>query len=131
MTRRFAILDDNDRVLAERLDALAAALPMLLRPRVAAAVVIGSVAEGLARDESDVDVVLVLADEEPRRAHYRWWDAEVAPQLPREPRFPVQPLFIGRESVHTGEPTLRAGLEHGIRLWDPEGLLDDQSSARA
>ena len=131
MTRRFAILDDNDRVLAERLDALAAALPTLLRPRVAAAVVIGSVAEGLARDESDVDVVLVLADEAPRRAHYRWWDVEVAPRLPRKPRFPVQPIFIGRESVHTEEPTLRAALEHGLRLWDPEGLLDDQSPARA
>lgn len=130
MTSRFAILDDNDRLLAERLDSLAAILPTLLPPRIAAAVVIGSVAEGCARDESNIDVVLVLTDEEPRRAHYRWWDHEVAPQLPRGERFPVQPIFIGRESVHTREPTLHAALARGIRLWDPEGLLDDQSSAR-
>lgn len=128
---RFAILDDNDRMLAERLDSLAAVLPALLPPRIAAAVVIGSVAEGRAGDESDIDVVLVLADEEPRRAHYRWWEAEIAPHLPRGTRFPVQPIFIGRGSVHTSEPTLRAALTLGIRLWDPEGLLDDQSSARA
>ena len=128
MPPRFALLPDNDSLLAEHLDRLSACLPGLLAPRVAAAIVIGSVADGRARDASDIDVVLVLAVEEPRRAHYRWWETEVAPRLPLAARFPVQPIFIGRGSVRTQEPTLRDALARGIRLWDPEGLLDDESS---
>ena len=60
MTRRLAILDDNQRVLEERLVALHATLPRLVGERVSAAMVIGSVADGRARDTSDVDLLLVL-----------------------------------------------------------------------
>lgn len=58
--RRYAILDDNDRLLDERLRRLARTLPSLARTRVVAANVIGSVAEGRARDGSDIDLVLIL-----------------------------------------------------------------------
>jgi predicted nucleotidyltransferase len=55
MGRRYAILDDNQQLLERRLAALKAQLPPRIAARACAALVIGSVAEGRARDDSDVD----------------------------------------------------------------------------
>ncbi|MCC6765709.1 MAG: nucleotidyltransferase domain-containing protein [Deltaproteobacteria bacterium] len=129
--RRYAILDDNQRVLEGRLAELIRTLPALVAARVAAACVVGSVAEGRARDASDVDVVLVLREGEPRRSDYDWWDDAVLPFLAPARRFPVQPVFIARESLATTEPNLRRALASCIPLWDPEGVFDDESEARA
>ena len=126
--RRYAILDDNDRLLDERLRRLARALPSLARPRVVAANVIGSVAEGRARDGSDIDLVLILGEGSPERGDYSWWDRDVEPRLASDGgRFPVQPLFVARAALDTREPHLAAALRGGIPLWDPEGLFSDQS----
>ena len=67
VARRLAILDDNQALLERRLARLAPALPGLVAQRVCAAMVIGSVAEGRARDGSDIDLLLVLARGTPRR----------------------------------------------------------------
>lgn len=133
MQRRYALLDDNQRFLEERIGRLRAQLPALIAERMCAATIIGSVAEGGARDQSDIDLLLVLRGESPRRADYRWWDDHVQPRLNvgPTPRFPVQPLIIGRASLATEEPHLRRALAAGLPLWDPEGLLHDQPEARA
>lgn len=128
MSRRLAILDDNQLVLEARLAGLCTMLPALVRERISAAIVIGSVADGRARDTSDVDLVLVLRDGSPRRSDYTWWDRTVAPTLDTDDaRFPVQPLIVGRSALSTAEPHLARALRDGIVLWDPEALLDDQS----
>jgi hypothetical protein len=133
MGRRLAILDDNHERLGQRLAALRTLLPPLIADRACGAMVIGSVAEGRARDASDIDVVVVLRAGEPRRADYRWWDAHVLPRLdePTDGRFPVQPVIIARASLATDEPHLRAALGAGISLWDPEHLFDDKPEAAA
>ena len=133
MERRLAILDDNHERLQRRLVALQRLLPPLIIGRACAAIVIGSVAEGCARDASDIDVVVVLSVGEPRRTDYRWWDAHVVPGLdePADGRFPVQPVIIARASLATDEPHLRAALANGIPLWDPEHLVDDEPEAAA
>lgn len=133
MSRRFALLDDNQRLIEERLLALTRDLPGLVAEQICAAMVIGSVAAGAARDESDIDLILVRRTGEPKRADYDWWDAEVAPGLgpSRGVRFPVQPIVISRQALATSEPNLRHALRSGIVLWDPEGLFRDQSEARA
>ena len=130
--RRYAILDDNDRLLEQRLDALRRILPPSIADRICGAMVIGSVAEGRARDASDIDLLLVLRNGTPRRADYAWWDAAVAPRLASDDgRFPVSPLLVGRSALTTVEPNLRRALQSGIPLWDPEGLFDDQPESRA
>ncbi len=133
MNRRLAILDDNHERLRERLAALRGLLPPLIDSRACAAIVIGSVAEGRARDASDIDVVVVLKVGEPRRGDYRWWVADVLPGLaePLDGRFPVQPVIIARASLATDEPHLRAALASGISLWDPEHLVGDEPEAAA
>jgi predicted nucleotidyltransferase len=133
MQRRYALLDDNQRLLEECIGRLRTQLPALIVERMCAATIIGSVAEGRARDQSDIDLLLVLRSESPRRADYRWWDEYVQPRLNvgGTPRFPVQPLIIGRESLATEEPHLRRALATGLPLWDPERLLHDQPEARA
>jgi hypothetical protein len=128
--RRYAILDDNQRDLEGRLEALRRALPGLISRRACAAMVIGSVADGTAGDASDIDVVVVLREGAPTRADYRWWDDEVAPHLPGG-RFPVQPVIIARASVRTAEPHLRRALATGVPLWDPEECFHDQRASRA
>ena len=128
--RRYALLDDNQRVLEARLIELARRLPGLVGSRVCAAGVIGSVAEGCARDQSDLDLVLVLREGEPRRSDYEWWEAEVAPALGTQTRFPAAPVFIARTRLATVEPNLRHALDRGIPLWDPEGRFRDESKAR-
>jgi len=128
MSRRYAILDDNQSELEARLDMLRCELPALIAGRACAAMVIGSIAEGRARDESDIDLVIVLRDRPPTRADYRWWDEVVAPHLVTQ-RFPVQPLVIARASLATTEPHLRRALDSGIPLWDPEGFFNDQHSS--
>jgi Nucleotidyltransferase domain len=131
MRRRLALLDDNDERLRGRLADLRCLLPPLIADRACAATVIGSVAEGRARDASDIDVVIVLRTGEPCRSDYRWWETEVVPGLdePADGRFPVQPVIIARGSLATDEPHLRAALAHGIALWDPEHLLGDEPEA--
>lgn len=133
MSRRYAILDDNQQLLEGRLVDLQRRLPALVRERVCAAMVIGSVADGRARDGSDIDLVCVLDRGDPRRADYRWWDEEVQPRLGTHAgeRFPVQPVIIARRSLATAEPHLRRALARGIPLWDPEGLFHDQPEPRA
>lgn len=133
MNRRLAILDDNHERLTRRLATLREVLPPLIISRACAAIVIGSVAEGRARDASDIDVVVVLSVGEPRRDDYRWWDAHVAPGLDEaaDGRFPVQPVIIARASLATDEPHLRTALANGIPLWDPEHLIDDEPEAAA
>jgi len=130
---RDAILDDNDRLLDERLRRLARALPPLARTRVVAANVIGSVAEGRARDGSDVDLVLVLDHGSPERGDYSWWDREVAPRLASDGgRFPVQPLFVARTALDTREPHSRArcaavsgsGIQRDCSVTNPNLVLD-------
>jgi predicted nucleotidyltransferase len=128
--RRYAILDDNQQRLERRLAEVRDVIRGPAATRVCAARVIGSVARGCARDESDVDVVLVLRSGAPRRADYTWWDEEIAPRLARDRRFPVQPLFIARASVATAEPNLRSALDEGVTVWDPEGIFDDEPEAR-
>lgn len=128
--RRYAILDDNQRELEIRLATLRQTLPGFIASRACAAMVIGSVAEGRAGDESDIDVVVVLREGVPSRADYRWWDADVAPRLAAG-SFPVQPVIISRTSLGTAEPHLRRALDGGIPLWDPEGCFDDKRAARA
>lgn len=123
VSRRYALLDDNQVALEGRLGELSKLLPPLIETRVAAACVIGSVAEGRARDASDIDVVLVLREGEPARSDYAWWDATVAPRLAPTARYPVQPIFIARPSLTTREPHLRRALDQRVPLWDPEGIL--------
>jgi len=60
--RRYAILDDNQRELETRLATLRQILPELIATRACATMVIGSVADGRAGDESDIDVVVVLRE---------------------------------------------------------------------
>lgn len=133
MPRRYAILDDNQGLLEERVDTLRRVLPELVAARVCAAMVIGSVAEGRARDESDIDLLLVLHSGTPQRSDYRWWDAEVKTRLglAADRRFPVEPVIVGRDSLSTTEPNLRGALRTGIVVWDPEDVFDDQPEARA
>ena len=132
MGRRHAILDDNQRLLEERLATLRWTLPRLVGDRVVAATVIGSVADGRARDGSDIDLVLVLRQGEPVRRDYAWWDREVEPRLTNDRAgFPVQPLFVARSALRTNEPHLRRALATGIPLWDPEGMFHDQPESRA
>ncbi len=131
MSRRFAILDDNDGTLRARLATLQRQLPPLVTPKVVGAAVIGSVAEGRARDASDIDVLLVLREGGPTRADYRWWDQAVAPRLAHGPSFPVEPIFVAHASLRTDEPNLRAALRSAYPLWDPENVFDDQSEPRA
>lgn len=59
MARRLALLDDNQEILEQRLSVLGTTLPPLVEARVCAIAVIGSVAEGRARDDSDLDLLLV------------------------------------------------------------------------
>lgn len=132
MKRRYAILDDNQTILAEKLSELGRLLPALLAPRICAALVIGSVAAGQAHDVSDVDLLLILDRGSPRRSDYDWWEAVVSPRLgvlAGRP-FAVQPVIVGRDALHTTEPHLRQALRAGIPVWDPKGLFDDQSEAR-
>lgn len=133
MSHRYAILDDNQRLLAERIARLRVELPDLICERMCAAMIIGSVAAGRARDESDIDLLLVLRQGSPRRTDYQWWDENVQARLlgggPQ--RFPVQPLIISRQSLSTREPNLRSALDTGIPIWDPEALFHDQPEARA
>jgi predicted nucleotidyltransferase len=126
--RRLAVLEDNQRLLEERIETLREVLPPLVAARVCAAIVIGSVAEGRARDESDLDLLLIVRTGLPKRSDYEWWDREVEPLLHRgrDRRFPIQPVFIGRDSLSTTEPHMRRAIDSGIVLWDPEALLDDQ-----
>jgi hypothetical protein len=131
VTRRYAILDDNDAVLEERLAGLHSDLPPLVADRVCAIVVIGSVAEGRARDGSDIDLVLVLCEGTPRRGDYDWWDREVAPRVDRGGKFRLQPVFVGKTALATTEPHLSRALKHGLVLWDPQALVDDQHETRA
>jgi len=131
MSGRLAILDDNQLILESRLRQLATTLPPLVEDRVRAAMVIGSVAAGRARDTSDIDLVLLLRSGQPVRADYHWWEREVAPALVVDDRFPVQPLFVASTALLTREPNLHAALAAGIHLWDPEGLFDDQPESRA
>lgn len=129
---RLALLDDNERLLQRRLEDLKARLPPLIEARCCAAMVIGSVARGEAHDRSDMDVLVVLREGLPRRSDYDWWERSVAPRLgalAARP-FPVEPLIVGRSALATSEPNLREALASGIRLWDPEGVLDDQPAAR-
>jgi predicted nucleotidyltransferase len=123
VTIRYAILDDNQRLLEQRLEQLRAELPALVSGRACAVMVIGSVAEGCARDQSDLDLLVVLSDGTPRRSDYEWWDREVAPHLLALERFPVQPVIVGRSALVTTEPHLRQALRRGIRLWDPERIF--------
>jgi len=125
--RRYAILDDNQQLLEERLAELGRDLPSAIASRVCAACVIGSVAEGRARDASDIDVILVLREGSPTRSDYTWWDTEVAPAVIRSGRFPIQPVFIARTSLATDEPNLQRALTQGFPLWDPEGVFRGQS----
>lgn len=120
--RRLALLPDNDRFLRMELVKIQEDLPRLLGSKVAAALVIGSVAEGRAGDGSDVDLLLVLDEGMPRRADYRFWDEEVAPHT-RRFRFPIQPIFVARRSVRTSEPNLAAAIRRGILLWDRAGVF--------
>jgi predicted nucleotidyltransferase len=60
VSRRLAILGDNQALLERRIEALRHVLPPVVRGRMCGAMVIGSVAEGRARDESDIDLLLVL-----------------------------------------------------------------------
>ena len=131
MRRRYAILDDNQQALEERLSWLQSALPPLVRDRVAAVMVIGSVAQGRARDLSDIDLVMVLRDERPTREHYRWWDHTVSEQVASGARYPIQPLFVARTALDTDEPHLRTALAAGFHLWDPEHIFHDESESRA
>ena len=132
MSRRYAILDDNDRLLEQRLEVLRRVLPASVADRICAAMVIGSVAEGRAHDASDIDLLLVLRSGTPRRSDYAWWDTEVAPRFASDDgRFPVSPLLVGRSALTTAEPNLRRALQSGIPLWDPERLFDDQPESRA
>lgn len=123
MARRHAILDDNQRLLEQRIAELGAQLPARLAGRVCAAMVIGSVAEGRAHDESDLDLLLVLNEGSPRRSDYEWWDREVAPHLNSDTRFAVQPVIVARGALATLEPNLRQALSRGLALWDPEHIL--------
>ncbi|MFM7143834.1 MAG: nucleotidyltransferase domain-containing protein [Alphaproteobacteria bacterium] len=128
MNRRFAILDDNDRLLHARVESLADTLPAAVGERACAAMLVGSVAEGRARDDSDLDVLLVLRSGTPRRADYAWWDERIAPAVAfGDGRFPVQPLFVSRGSLRTCDESLRHALDAGLPLWDPEGLFGDES----
>jgi predicted nucleotidyltransferase len=129
MERRYAILDDNQRLLEQRLASLKELLPPLIAGRACAAMVIGSVAQGTARDESDIDLLLVLRQGDPERSDYDWWDHEVLPHLGSlaNRRFTVQPVIVGRPSLATGEPNLRRAMKIGIVLWDPDGIFHDQS----
>ncbi len=129
---RLAILEDNDRLLRRRLEDLRARLPSLIEARCCAAMVIGSVARGEAGDRSDLDVLVVLREGLPRRSDYDWWERAVAPGLGAlaSAPFPVEPLIVGRPALTTTEPNLRDALASGIRLWDPEGVFDDQPAAR-
>ncbi|MCW5890170.1 MAG: hypothetical protein KIT14_06420 [bacterium] len=135
MGRRYAILEDNDRAIAGRLEALRTCLPALIADRVCAVMVIGSVSEGRARDHSDLDLLLVLRAGLPRRSDYTWWDVVVAPHLPVPAAgpsgFPIAPVFVGRGAKSSAEPNLRRALEIGIPLWDPEGFFHDESRPRA
>jgi len=133
MERRYALLDDNDRRVAHRLAALRSQLPPLVQDRICAAMVIGSVARGTAHDRSDIDLVLVLRTDTPRRSDYEWWDQRVAPVLQLEGGhdFLVSPLFVARSATATTEPHLSQALQTGIRVWDPEGIFDDQPEPRA
>ena len=131
MRRRYAILQDNDELLDKRLEELRHALPPLVSDRVCAVAVIGSVAEGRARDGSDVDLLLILRAGTPSRGDYVWWDGAVASRLPPVgARFPLQPVFVGRTALATTEPNLRRALRSKLVLWDPEALFNDQSEAR-
>lgn len=129
VSRRYAILDDNQRLLEGRLDDLRRVVPTLVADRVCALMVIGSVAEGRARDGSDIDVVVVLREGTPQRSDYGWWDCAVGPRVTAS-RFPVQPVIVGRQALGTAEPHLRRALETGIVLWDPEGVFRDQPETR-
>jgi predicted nucleotidyltransferase len=133
VARRYAILDDNQRLLEALLDQLGQVLPPLIATRACAALVIGSVAAGRARDQSDVDLLLVLRSGTPQRADYRWWDSEVAPRLglDAQGRFPIAPLIVARTALATTEPHLRRALAEAIAVWDPLRVLDDQRQAVA
>lgn len=125
MLRRLAILEDNQQLLEERIEALRRDLPSLVAGRICAAMVIGSVAAGRARDSSDIDLLVVLREGTPQRADYDWWDREVAPHVGHRPgeRFPVAPVIVGRTAIGTSEPNLREALAHGIVLWDPHSVF--------
>jgi hypothetical protein len=40
-------------------------------------------------------------------------------------------VFVGRSALHSSEAHLRSAMAHGIPLWDPEGVFDDQPRSRA
>jgi hypothetical protein len=120
--RKLALLPDNDRKLRVALTRAQRRLPQLLGDKVVAGMVIGSVAEGCARDASDVDVVLFLRDGGPRRGHYRWWDRAVVPHLGSWGTC-VQPIFVALSSRRTSEPSLASALRRGILLWDRSRLF--------
>lgn len=131
MRCRYAILGDNDELLEKRLEELRRALPPLISERICAVAVIGSVAEGRARDGSDIDLLLILRAGTPTRGDYAWWDRAVASRLPRAGAgFPLQPVFVGKTALTTTEPNLRRALRSKLVLWDPEGVFDDQPEAR-
>ena len=131
MPRRYAILQDNDELLEKRLEELRRELPALISERICAAAVIGSVAEGRARDGSDIDLLLILRAGTPTRGDYVWWDRVVASRLAwARARFPLQPVLVGKTALATTEPNLRRALRSKLVLWDPEGLFDDQPEAR-
>ena len=111
MLRRYAILEDNDKLLEKRLEELRRTLPALISERIRAAAVIGSVAEGRARDGSDIDLLLILRAGTPTRGDYAWWDRAVASRLAcTHIRFPVQPVLVGKTALATTEPNLRRAL---------------------
>src|SRR5262245_35527210 len=120
--RKLAVLPDNDLLLRRSLARIQKELSAFLEGKVAAGLVIGSVAEGIARDGSDIDLVLILQEGTPRRGHYQFWDRKVASRVAKLP-FPVQPIFLARESLRTTEPNLRAAIRKGIVLWDHAGLF--------
>lgn len=123
VTRRHAILADNDQCLRERIAELRVRLPRHLTTKICAAMVIGSAAEGRAHDRSDLDLLLVLNEGSPRRGDYAWWDREVAPHVARPGPFPIHPVIVGRSALATREPNLRQALRRGLPLWNPEGVF--------
>ncbi len=126
MTRRYAILDDNQRIVEERIAELRRTLSGLLAARMRAAWVIGRVADGRVRDESDIDLLLlVLREGTPRRSDYEWWNVAVVPGLGAG-RFPVEPTIIGSQSIATDEPNLSRSRK---RLKAIAVLLDEEAFA--
>lgn len=90
-------------------------------------VLFGSTARNEATEESDIDLLIVLADgAAPDRSMYDQWDAQAGPALRDLVARPITPHFVRlpREVLDAGGLWYEVAVD-GVLLWEEDGAVSD------